>query len=117
MLLPAWRSLGTNVLYLKTKNLYFSSIKRHSRSVQNGIVIYVRLEHISIIYIIIQCEEIMKIKIFMLQFRSYYSKTVHVANNIGITACGYTKLQYSIHAKLEKALPVIYRDIFTIFYK
>ena len=51
----------------------------------------------------------MKIKIFMLQFKSFYSKTVHVAThnrNSGVKLPNC----YS-HANVEKFLPAIYRDI------
>ena len=52
----------------------------------------------------------MKIKILISQFKSFYSKTVHVATtqyrNSGVKLPNC----YS-HAKFEKFLPAIYRDI------
>ena len=51
----------------------------------------------------------MKIKIFILQFESFYSKTVHVAKHNRNS--GVKLLNCYSHAKFEKFLPAIYRDI------
>ena len=51
----------------------------------------------------------MKIKIFILQFKCYYSKTNHVVNK----QCEYGVhvTNSYIHAKFERVLLDIYRDI------
>ena len=42
--------------------------------------LYAPVDRISCIQIIIQCKDIMKIKIYILRFKCYYSKTNHVVN-------------------------------------
>ena len=71
--------------------------------------LYAPVDRISSIYIIIQCKEIMKIKIFILRFKCYYCKTNHVVNK----QCEYGVhvTNSYIHAKFERVLLDIYRDI------
>ena len=47
---------------------------------QNTMVVCTFRSHsLNLNYYTVECKETMKIKIFILQFKSFYSKTVHVA--------------------------------------
>ena len=71
--------------------------------------LYATVDRISCILIIIQCKEIMKIKISILRFKCYYSKTNHIVNKQ--YEYGVHVTNSYIHAKFERVLLDIYRDI------
>ena len=60
-----------------------------------------------------QCKETTKIKIFILQFRNYYSKTVHVATKqyIETLMCSY---QIAIIMQSLEEFYILFTKIFTI---